>query len=399
MACVQTLVGARPITERADVEEGFAALYRDQYRPMVRVAFLMTSDNAVAEELVQDAFVRVYRKFDRVENPAAYLRRAVTNACRSHHRRRFLEKAHEPERTLPAGPPEIDVMWEQLQQLTPKRRMALVLRFYEDLKIDEIAEVMDCSPGTVKSPPRAGVVAQGGGDMTELLEQRVRETCRLKAATVECSDDAYARIMGRVRRPRWWELSWARAAAAGLAAGVAIATLGPAVVDTLPPGPDVLFTEPGREAVAPAPQPTSADEGPRVFSEPAPGVDVDELTWTRVADAEVLAAGEFTEMSDISRTAAGFVAVGSTSDPALSPAGTRGAFWRSPAGSGSVWTAASTRAGSLRSWRCIRSGRRGSWRWGTPTTPRSPPFPSPGSRRTAQRSRPSSCRAAASCAL
>ncbi|MBA2318369.1 MAG: hypothetical protein H0V93_11435 [Euzebyales bacterium] len=177
--------------------------------------------------------------------------------------------------------------------------------------------------------------------MTELLEQRVRETCRLKAATVECSDDAYARITGRVRRPRWWELSWARAAAAGLAAGVAIATLGPAVVDTLRPGPDVLFTEPGREAVAPAPQPTSADEGPRVFSEPAPGVDVDELTWTRVADAEVLAAGEFTEMSDISRTAAGFVAVGSTSDPALSPAGTRGAFWRSRDG---------------REWECLDCG-------------------------------------------
>ncbi|MBA2318370.1 MAG: SigE family RNA polymerase sigma factor [Euzebyales bacterium] len=119
----------------------------------------MTSDNAVAEELVQDAFVRVYRKFDRVENPAAYLRRAVTNACRSHHRRRFLEKGHEPERPLPAGPPEIDVMWEQLQQLTPKRRMALVLRFYEDLKIDEIAEVMDCSPGTVKSLVHRGLAS------------------------------------------------------------------------------------------------------------------------------------------------------------------------------------------------------------------------------------------------
>jgi RNA polymerase sigma-70 factor (sigma-E family) len=141
------------------MDEGFAALYRDQYRPMVRVAFLMTSDNAVAEELVQDAFVRVYRKLDRIDNPVAYLRRAVTNACRSHHRRRFLEKAHEPERPLPAGPPEIDVLWEQLQQLTPKRRVALVLRFYEDLKIDEIAEVMGCSPGTVKSLIHRGLAS------------------------------------------------------------------------------------------------------------------------------------------------------------------------------------------------------------------------------------------------
>jgi hypothetical protein len=168
--------------------------------------------------------------------------------------------------------------------------------------------------------------------VTQSLEQRVRETCRSKAGAVECSDDAYARIMDRVRRPRWFQQSWARAAAAGLAAGVAIAALGPTVVDTLRSGPAVRFTEPGREAVAPAPEPTGADEAPRLFSEPADVVPVDALTWARVAEQEAFAPGEYTEMTDVVGTAGGFVAVGSTNDPALSPEGRRGAFWRSPDG-------------------------------------------------------------------
>lgn len=153
------LTGVRVIPESERLEEEFGVLYRDQYRAMVRIAYLMTSDNAVAEELVQDAFVRVYRKWSGVENPTAYLRRAVVNACRSHHRRRYVEKAHEPDAPEPVAPPEVDVMWEHLQRLTPKRRAALVLRFYEDLKVDDIAEVLDCSPGTVKSLIHRGLAS------------------------------------------------------------------------------------------------------------------------------------------------------------------------------------------------------------------------------------------------
>ena len=148
---VHTLLGDRHIQQRETAETAFAALYRERYAAMVRLAHVMTSDTAVAEELVQDAFVRIFRKLGSVDNPAGYLRQAVVNACRSHHRRRFLEKAHEPDRPSPEPPPEIDEMWSELAKLTPKRRTALVLRYYEDLKVDQIAEIMNCSPGTVKS--------------------------------------------------------------------------------------------------------------------------------------------------------------------------------------------------------------------------------------------------------
>lgn len=130
---------------------GFVALYREQYGAMVRLAYLLTDSKAIAEELVQDAFVRVYQRWAHVDNGPAYLRRAVVNACRSHHRRRFLQRRHPAEPPPPVEMPEPDGMWELLAGLSPRRRAALVLRFYEDLPVRDIAEALGCSSGTVKS--------------------------------------------------------------------------------------------------------------------------------------------------------------------------------------------------------------------------------------------------------
>jgi len=140
---------ADPTVEQAPA--GFASLYREQYGPMVRLAYLLTDSNAIAEELVQDAFVRVYQRWAHVDNAPAYLRRAVVNACRSHHRRRFLERRNPAEPPPPVELPEPDGMWELLAELPPRRRAALVLRFYEDLQVRDIAVALGCSPGTVKS--------------------------------------------------------------------------------------------------------------------------------------------------------------------------------------------------------------------------------------------------------
>lgn len=83
----------------------FATLHRDRFPPMFRLAYLLTGSQEVAEELVQDAFLHVYRKWADVADHAAHLRRAVVNASRSHHRRRFLERRHPPpvEEPLAAG--------------------------------------------------------------------------------------------------------------------------------------------------------------------------------------------------------------------------------------------------------------------------------------------------------
>ncbi len=131
-------------------EQAFVALYRERYDPMVRVAYLMTGSQAIAEELVQDAFVSVHRSWDRATNPPAYLRTAVVNACRSWGRRQTLERLRKP---APPDPATLvaDEMWDVLQTLPPRQRAAIVLRFYEDLPDEEIATLLGCKVPTVRT--------------------------------------------------------------------------------------------------------------------------------------------------------------------------------------------------------------------------------------------------------
>jgi RNA polymerase sigma-70 factor (sigma-E family) len=131
----------------------FERLYADAYVPMVRLALLLTGSPAQAEELVQDAFVRVFARWAEVETPRAYLRQAVVNACRSHHRRRGRELRHGPGAATRAQSTDadIDLTRTALASLPDRQRKAVVLRFYEDLSEAEIAAVLGCRPGTVKS--------------------------------------------------------------------------------------------------------------------------------------------------------------------------------------------------------------------------------------------------------
>lgn len=138
------------VAARDDEDGGFVALYRERYDAMVRLAYLLTGSLAIAEELVQDAFVSVHRSWERAENPRAYLRTAVVNACRSWGRRRSLELLRKP---APPDPVTLvaDELWDVLQTLPPRQRAAIVLRFYEDLPDDEIAALLGCRVATVRT--------------------------------------------------------------------------------------------------------------------------------------------------------------------------------------------------------------------------------------------------------
>jgi RNA polymerase sigma-70 factor (sigma-E family) len=131
-------------------EQGFVALYKERYDPMVRLAYLLTGQQAIAEELVQDAFVSVHRSWERATNPPAYLRTAVVNACRSWGRRQTLERLRKP---APPDPSTLvaDEMWDVLLTLPPRQRAAIVLRFYEDLPDEEIAALLGCKVPTVRT--------------------------------------------------------------------------------------------------------------------------------------------------------------------------------------------------------------------------------------------------------
>ena len=127
-------------------------LYREQRAPMVRLAHLLTGSNLVAQDLVHDAFVKIGPRLDGLDNPGGYLRRMVVNECRMWLRHGAVEQRHQrAEREPVALPPELDEMWTALACLPGRQRIALVCRYYEDLTVDEIADVLDCPAGTVKS--------------------------------------------------------------------------------------------------------------------------------------------------------------------------------------------------------------------------------------------------------
>jgi RNA polymerase sigma factor (sigma-70 family) len=157
---VTVAVAPGPETAAPAWSASFTALYRDQYRPMVRLAFLLVGHVDVAEELVQDAFLRVRGAAGRVEYPVAYLRRAVVNACHNHHRHRAVERRRASSLAIEDKVwPELDHLADALTRLPDRQRAVLVLRYYAGWSEAEIADALGCRPGTVKSLAARGLAA------------------------------------------------------------------------------------------------------------------------------------------------------------------------------------------------------------------------------------------------
>lgn len=144
-------------------DQEVAALFRRHYASMCRLAFVILGDAHVAEEVVMDAMLKTFSGWRRIRDVAsseAYLRRAVINGCRSRIRRKSVEargaavmkgRLQRPDEWADAGNEDRDDVWRAVQGLPERQRACVVLRYYEDLPEAEIAEIMDCSIGTVKS--------------------------------------------------------------------------------------------------------------------------------------------------------------------------------------------------------------------------------------------------------
>ena len=139
-----------PPAEPAYVETTFEALYADEVDAMARLAFLMVGSEEQAEELVHDAFARLYERWDRVDNPGGYLRTCVVNGCKDRLRRRGVERRH-PTASSGAAELEADHLADVLAALPYRQRAAVVLRYYEDRSEADIADLLGVRPGTVKS--------------------------------------------------------------------------------------------------------------------------------------------------------------------------------------------------------------------------------------------------------
>ena len=136
------------------------ALYLCHGPEALRLAYLLTGDRELAEDLAQEAFVRVARRLTGLRNADSvrwYLRRTVVNLVNSHLRRQRVERAHMPAlASSVAGLSTTDVVTKQavrdaIAQLSARQRTVVVLRYYQDLTDQQIASVLGCPVGTVKS--------------------------------------------------------------------------------------------------------------------------------------------------------------------------------------------------------------------------------------------------------
>ncbi len=161
-------------------DEALERLYGAHHRGLVRLAVLLLRDQATAEEVVQDAFVAVHRRWDRLgdhDQAFGYLRRCVVNGAHSVGRRRGVERRHlasvDPrEGSLPgadetyAATERRERVLDALQQLPRRQREVIVLRYYADLDEAGVAGTLGISRGAVKSHTH-----RAAGRLRELLEE------------------------------------------------------------------------------------------------------------------------------------------------------------------------------------------------------------------------------------
>jgi RNA polymerase sigma factor (sigma-70 family) len=137
-----------------------AELYQRHVARTVGLARLLSGDPDAAEDIAHEAFIRSAGRLSGLRDQSAfdaYLRRTVVNLCRARRRRmaverRYLRRPVEPQIEPDLGRPEDrDVLWAALGELPERQRAAVVLRFYEDLNEERVAEVLRCSPRAVNS--------------------------------------------------------------------------------------------------------------------------------------------------------------------------------------------------------------------------------------------------------
>lgn len=132
-----------------------AVLFEEQRTGLMRLAFLLTGSEPVAEELVQDAFEQVVRRWDMVHSPAGYVRSAVISGARSWGRRKT------PPRVERRDPLQLDeeavAVRSELAALPHRQREVIVLRYFAGLSDSQIAVELDQPIGTVKSHLRRGL--------------------------------------------------------------------------------------------------------------------------------------------------------------------------------------------------------------------------------------------------
>ena len=149
-----------------------AQLFEAEGAALVRLARLFTDDRNAAEDLVQEAFIRLHRSAHRIrtqDKAAPYLRSIVINLARDHNRRGLMSLRHQEAMSVGTAPEapedrllldeEQRLLLDEVRELSPRQRDCIFLRFYLELSEREIADVLSISPNSVKTHCRRGLAS------------------------------------------------------------------------------------------------------------------------------------------------------------------------------------------------------------------------------------------------
>ena len=153
-----------------DGSQQITALYQAHALGFVRLAFLMTGDQPTAEDLVQDAFLGLHRRWDTLvdqDKALSYIRSCVLNGCRQIHRVKYRRAKFRPDPLEDIESAEdVAILGEAnravlaaIRRLPTRQREAVVLRYYLDMSEDQAAQAMGVARGTVKSATFRGLAA------------------------------------------------------------------------------------------------------------------------------------------------------------------------------------------------------------------------------------------------
>ena len=139
--------------------ESFESFYRREFRGLVALALALSGSRLGAEDLAQEALMVAHRRWDevaRLERPGAWVRRVLSNMAVSEFRKRAAEVkavgrlAARRQEVVPEMEPEDEQFWKAVRSLPTNQAKAIALHYVDDMSVNDVAEVLDCSPSTAK---------------------------------------------------------------------------------------------------------------------------------------------------------------------------------------------------------------------------------------------------------
>lgn len=154
-----------------DADTLVADLFASEARSLVRLASIFCDDREAAEDLVQEAFIRLHRSAHRIDDPErapAFLRSIVINLARDTNRRGLMSLRHRPSMVQPSSVEHVESdaidaadreVLDAVRLLPERQRSCLVLRYYSEMSESEVADALGISKSSVKTHCRRGLAA------------------------------------------------------------------------------------------------------------------------------------------------------------------------------------------------------------------------------------------------